>query len=134
MTKRQHKAMQRYVDSLLPKLGLKDWTVDVMKEPLPDDDALAECAKHYGRKDALISFRPDFFLCAPEFQRRVIVHELLHVCFAPEEAFVFDILGKHLPAKQHALVSDVYRHHHEFSVDGLAVAIAPLFPLPTLPR
>jgi hypothetical protein len=136
MTKRQQKAVQRYVDSLLPKLGLTDWCVDVVQDAGEDqaEGALAVCHKHHARRDALIWFREDFCGLVPDFQRRVIVHELLHVVHAPEEQYVFTTLADHLPPKKHALISDTFRLLHEYAVDSLAVAIAPLFPLPRIPR
>lgn len=134
MTERKRRAAQKYLRSLLPQLGLDLWEIDVMPEPLEEDGlALASVVKHYGRKAAAVWFRSDFFEYTPEYQRHIAIHELLHCCFAGDECYVFDTLDKTLPEKTHAPIAAAYRLLHEYSIDGLSVALAPFFPLPNFP-
>lgn len=135
MTKRQHRALQSYVEVIQERLRLRDWEVFVTPEEPENEAHLASIFTHWARRVANVSFRADFFSLAPKYQRECVIHELLHCAFAHTQHHVEHVLPplcKSAPAAQ--LYIETFFHAHEYSIDTLSVAIAPLCPLPEIPK
>lgn len=131
LTKQQRRRLGRYIRQIADQLNLRDWAFTVMHEPLHSTDrALAACTITFGRHHAELEFGAHFAECSPEVQREVVVHELLH-CWIPASRpgglwGLEELVGR--PA---ALVAcEAYREQQELATDGIANAIAQMFPLP----
>lgn len=128
MNDRERRRLAKYVAARAVDLGLRDW--EFLFEPTPSDDGtMAQVTPTYGRRLAVVAFCADFHHKTREEQRQTVVHELLHVHFAAEAQAVIDAT-KQLSPSAAAIALDAYRMGHEYGVDALADAIAPLFPLP----
>ena len=130
MTKRQQKKLQRYIDRLRPMLGLADWEVFVRPDPT-EEGHLATIYPIWGCRAANLRFDSDFCEKDPAYQRETCVHELLHCVHAQTQHQVEFVLPNHMEAGAE-LFGAMYEQANEYAIDGLAVAIAPLFPLPEL--
>lgn len=133
MNKRQQKALQRYVDSLLPMLGLADWQVNVRSDRPCQDNHVATIWPVFGTRAANLRVGKDFFTSDPCYQREIVIHELLHCVFAVTQHQVEIVLPDHMETGA-KLFHDLWSQAHEYAIDGLAVAVAPRFPLPRFPQ
>lgn len=118
-----------YVKELANKMGLRDWSFEIVREQ-PDVDSsggpsTAAIGCVYGRKMATIKLSDGFLEDAtPEEQRQTLCHELAHALFAPMHQFLHDELEG--PAfKAYLLLM-------EYGIDATADAIAPHMPLPSM--
>lgn len=132
MTKRRQRALQRYVDSIRPMLGLSDWEVVVKSEPPDDPSHDASHQSVYGCKLSLLRVSDQFWAYKPDQQREVVVHELLHAVFAAPQDQVRNILPTHLRGRGGVVFRDMWFQAQEYAIDQLAVAIGRHFPLPEL--
>lgn len=134
MNAKQRKALQGYVDEMRPLLGLAEWEVSVSDQPTVEEAHVATIYPVWGTRQANVRFSKTFFTHAPSFQRETVIHELLHCVFAQTQHQVEFILPQHA-SDEHvgALFHAMWDQAHEYAIDGLAVAIAPRFPLPSLP-
>lgn len=133
MTKRQQRSIMRYVHEVAPLLGIgRGWVFVVHRDPPANPDCIGHCACVFGQRVAHLRFSAEFLDCPPEDQRETILHELLHVVHAVTQDQVQHVLANHMPKEAHAVFADLFNHAHEYAVDSLAVAIAPLFPMPEL--
>jgi hypothetical protein len=130
MTKRQQKALQRYVDRLKPMLGLTDY--EVMVEAAPPENPTHDGAHRSipGTRCSSFRFTPKFFGFTPGYQREIVVHELLHCVFSPEQDQIRLMLPDHLTGKAGLVFRDMWFQAHEYAIDTIAVATGELFPLP----
>lgn len=128
MKKRDRKALGRYVRHVADLMELRDWTVELGREPTPDGIA-GRCNIVYGRKLARIGVASDFRDDDPESQRQTIAHELVHChldsAYNMVQNDLEDLLGK--PADTVFLLG--YKRQMEYGVDALASAIAKHLPL-----
>ncbi|MEM6367790.1 MAG: hypothetical protein AAF851_05740 [Myxococcota bacterium] len=68
-----------FVEEWLPTLGLQGWAIEVRDDcPIPDTD-WANVRVWVGQQRAQIRLAPDFKTQAPSEQRRLLLHELMHV-------------------------------------------------------
>lgn len=119
-----------YMRAVADRLGLRDWTITVMRAPLDDDDdAAARIVPTYGRRQAKIWLAYVFNEWDAEEQRHVIVHELLHLTVEPLFARLSHTLPKVLGAPIYDLLMASIKLDAEYQNDALADFIAPLFPL-----
>lgn len=125
-------ALTSYIAQMKDLLGLKDWIITLSDVPLDPDVHDAYITMASGQKQATLQLTPDFLGESREHQRHVITHELLHCHFHETQAIVertAPLLGM--------VVEHVFKTEHmnsvEFGVDGVAVAVARLLPLPEVP-
>lgn len=115
---------QPYVRSLADSIGLKDWKIQISEAPPPNSDsAEASTWTAYGQRRAEIYLSDRFLGSSSEEQRDTVVHELLHLHFAPMDGIVTDVVEAG-PYK-------AYSRLFEYGIDAVAVAIAPRFLLPS---
>jgi hypothetical protein len=110
-----------YLRDLADRMGLKDWTIEVLAD-LCDDDSHADIRCIEGRKLAKVRFARDWREQTPETQRHTCCHELIHCHFA---AVHLDTLRK-----LKSVDGETFMMHLEYGIDGMADAIAPHMPLP----
>lgn len=134
MTARQKKAAQRYVNTMRPLLGLPEWIVNISDKPVENESHVATIFPVWGTKVANLRLSSHFFEFTAEYQREIVVHELLHCVFAVPQHQVEMILTEYLKGKAGELFHDCWSHSMEYAIDGLAVAICPTLPLPVLPK
>ena len=109
-----------YVRQLADILRLRDWRVDVYEDAPSDPTASASCNPIDGRKFAVVRFAESFLNDNAADQRHTIAHELLHCMLGP--------LTRMIEARE--AMSPEMKLTLEYTVDGLADAIAPLLPMP----
>lgn len=131
LTKRQRRLLGPYVREVADGLNLRDWRFEILHEPIHStDEATARLTSTFGRHTATLEFCADFPRMPRDVQREIVVHELLH-CWLPAVRAggwwgIDHLVGE--PAM--TVFRSAYEEHVELAVDGIANAIAPLFPLP----
>lgn len=110
-------------------MELRDWEVIVAVGDLETPGAGAEVEVVEGRKLARIVVDENFRGKAPDVQRYIVVHELVHCHLTPVQHQVEYDLEKELGRQADRLFSDGFRRNLEYGVDGLASAIAKHLPL-----
>lgn len=121
MTDAELDRWRAYVRDVADRMGLKDWVVEVPGAPSVGRSD-ASVVMVYGRKLARIGL-PDSIRHEPaEEQRNTIVHELVHLHFAPMDGMAEDWLD----AGQYKAFLRMF----EYGVDAMAAALAPHMPLP----
>lgn len=128
MTPRQYRSLGRYVRLIADRLGLRDWTFEISHNP-SDGIALAQIECLFGRQLGIVEFCPNWMGLTPEQQRHVVVHEMLHACAAGPHGYVYRALPSLLGESAWSAFESAYRQVEELATDGLAAAIAPIFPL-----
>lgn len=114
---------QPYFRAIFDRLGLKDWEVVIEDDPPENPDAFANVECVYGRKLAHVSLSRNYLRSSEEKQRHGATHEALHC----HHTMADQIVGKLANDGEYAY----YRLAHEYGIDGVAVAVAPLMPLPS---
>ena len=121
-------AVHDYIHELRDRMELRDWWIGIGQDA-PDEGALADVSASDQDHHATIRLAPDFLSRPPLEQRRIIVHELVHVlltrmgeAFAPLEA----IAG----CSAYRVAGDTYYRAEEVAVAALTRLIAPHLPLP----
>lgn len=133
MTRRDRKALGRYLRALADSLELRDWTIVVEHEPVTDESddekILADVRTTSGRKIAHVRVCPDFRDRDRQDIRHILVHELVHVHLAQLQAQsendLADLVGK--PADTVFFRS--FCRNLEYAVDAIASALAKHQPL-----
>lgn len=131
MTARQQKKIQKWVDQAKPLLGLKDWQIFVEVEPPTDPLWIGMCQDIAGRKLAFLRFGDTFFEDWYTARERTatLIHELLHCVKAQERNFAVNgPIAQAVDESAHRVFEAGYLQVHEYTVDSLACALAPLFP------
>ena len=127
----QREQLLIYVRMLADMMDLKDWRLSVAEEPVDSSaQASAQVSAVAGRKMAEIEFCADFSSMSREDQRIVVVHELIHLHFEPMAIMSDNIIKKILGRESAGVFKIAFLQELEYGVDGLALAISPLFPLP----
>lgn len=132
--------LQAYVRDLADRLGLRDWTIRIDKEPA-SDGACAEIQCLSGQKRAILALGKNFY--TPEdcdtageiadWQRHTLVHELVHCHLASARQSVEDALDALAKPKASDAVFVSIDLQLEYATDAVADVVAPLMPLPNLP-
>ena len=129
--------MLRYVSSVKRLLHLSDWTIIMQDEP-SSADSLAETDVISGQHLAKMFLTKSYAKDTPENLRGTIIHELLHCHLAPISELSVEILK---PLADDLGGSRVIKsaingieYETERSIDAISEAIAPLFPLPNMPK
>jgi hypothetical protein len=114
--------IQDYFELLKILMGLSDWTLEI-KDGEPDkDEAGASVVCLEGRKVAWIKIAVKFAGLAPQEQRAICVHELVHCHLEPVYHYVEPLLSRDQ--------DQAFCHMEEYAVDGIAMAWAKALPLP----
>lgn len=128
MTKRDRKALGRYIRWVADAMELRDWHFSLDHEPC-EERLVGSCVCTNGARHATIAVSGNFREIDPEEQRETIVHELVHVhwetCWKMVQSDLGDALGKPV----YYVFADSFRRGMEYGVDGLAKAIAKHMPL-----
>jgi hypothetical protein len=127
----------RYISKLKKYLKLTDWNITVDQTPC-SSDCLGECQVVFGQHTAVIYLHKNFRKDTPEDLRATIVHELLHCHFGQItesamsnlEPLEDDLLSKKLVK---STVNGI-EYQTERVIDLVSEAIAPLLPLPNMPK
>ena len=119
-----------YVRATADTLGLRDWDVRVHDDP-SEEGFNAQMYTIEGKHLAWIQFATNFSEIAPEEQRKVVVHELLHVHHTALEDVLWHDLRKSdsLSKPQFTQLWQTYRRTQEYVIDALACVIAHGLPL-----
>ncbi|PTG03243.1 hypothetical protein BU656_11760, partial [Staphylococcus chromogenes] len=97
------------------------------------DDSVACIRVVRGQQRALLQIGKQWAAQSAEDKRSTILHELIHIwCWQMDDAV--DAAAPHLGTVGAALLDAQHEIAVERAVDGIAVAIAPFFPLPTNPK
>lgn len=123
--------LKAYIQVLQSQMGLTDWQVELDTDATPDNnDAVAAIAFVFGRRLAHLTVSPGFYHTSAEQQRHYLVHELVHC----HEAGVLEWLDRGLPELLGGLafkaVEPLLRYLFERLTDDIALAWAPMLPLP----
>lgn len=129
-TPKQSAALGSYCRDMADLLGLRDWTVRVVHEPVHSTQPeLASCSGVLGRRFADLRFAPEIFEIEPEMARLIVAHELIH-CHVParprNDLGLVELLG----APAATIFQEAENERLELAVDALGEAIAPFLPLP----
>jgi hypothetical protein len=133
LSKRDRAALCTYIRAIADKLELRDWTIELARDPCDDEtEGTADCI--YGQRHLTIALHREFRERDPLDQRETIVHELIHahmkVCWQMVQQDLADLIGK--PA--YYVFADSYRRAMEYSVDALSKVISRQMPLIEWPR
>jgi hypothetical protein len=128
LKKHDHKELARYIRAIADEIALRDWTIDLQREPC-DDDCNAQACLVYGRKLVRLRVSRDFRSYDLERVRHSVVHELVHCHTSATDNMVEHDLTDHLGQQAADIFHAGYRRHAEYAVDGLADALAPHVPL-----
>ena len=129
MTPRQRQGYARYVRLIADHMGLTDWRLELHYDGTePEIAAHVSCVT--GRRIAHITLSGDFGTFAPEEQRHVVVHELLHIHLDPMGQYAHDTLPGLLGGPVFTAWITAYRTANENATDAIAAALSPLFPVP----
>ena len=124
-----HDHLTRYVRLVADVFGLRDWNITVSENHCPED-TMADTETTYGQRHAVIRFNEKWAEWSVEELRSTVVHELLHVHTEPVGELITDILTQSLDEQASTVGSTAVSYLLERSVDQIAEAIAPYFPLP----
>ena len=134
MTKRQYNGLQRYIDRLRPMLGLTDYEVVLKEDPPENAGNDADHKSIPACHTSVFRVSPRFFTFDPEYQREIIVHELLHCVHNQPQDQIRHVLPEYLDGNAGNVFVDLWFQSHEYAIDKLYVAISGFFPLPRLAR
>lgn len=129
MTDRQFRSLAKYVIYVAAHIGLRDWTINILREPPDDDGHAATVSCVYGRKIANVRFSVDWMTQTPEEQRHVVIHELLHVHTDGALTLVEETLPTLLGMPAFKAFQEAYRRENEHAVDAIASVIEEFIPL-----
>lgn len=127
----------RYMHKLKNMLKLSHWNITISPE-FASDDALANVSITEWQHTAIITLHKDFRKDSPESLRGTLIHELLHCHLSAMSESCQEILKSSKthdaddPIINAAITSIEYQG--ERAIDLIAEAIAPLFPLPDIPK
>lgn len=129
MEKVHQKAFQDYLDELVEEMGLLHWelTVDWSDQSAEDCDAQVSVVE--GRYSAVLWLHDQFFSLTRDEQRRVLVHELLHMHTSgiiTASQLGLRTLNKDAKSWAMSFVRDAEEH----TVDALSRVIGNFVPLP----
>lgn len=133
MNDQQHAFWLAYIRQLADLLGLKDWRIELDRDPTTRAEAGASNFTYYGRRVADITLGPAFKSYAVDLQREIITHELLHCHFARMHAGVCDYAESHGDGNE-SYFAQSHLRDFEAVVDTVAVIVAPFLPLPGVVR
>lgn len=128
MRERDRRTLRRYVARTAKQMGLRDWEIFVSDDEPSQPNWIAECVNLPGSRVATLRFRSTFRECEDLWQRATVIHELLHCVHAQTQDLVDVHLASVAEEDVHTIFNAAYRQANEYAIDGLAVALAPMFP------
>jgi hypothetical protein len=136
MTENQGKQLADYVQVLGDGLGLRDWLITYLDEPVECPNHGAEISVIFGRKCAQLKLCADFWQKDAETQRHYLALELIHLHFSgATEVLRCDIWNSGALSKNlYDMLDESFSRQVEYCVDGLAAAVAKFYPLPEFDR
>lgn len=133
MTTKQYRSLARYAGVLARELGLGhlDLTLDAEQPGHATDgsEAAASFEGTYGRYRGTMRVNPHFETYAPEEQRIIIIHELLHAHTEQVRELVRTTLPEAMGKPAYDVFMAAYTQADERMTDALATALADKFPL-----
>jgi hypothetical protein len=112
-----------YFRALADRMGLKDWTIEVLDDSPSDSGALASIYCIEGRKVGRVRLSEDFLRDTEERRRHTAVHELAHCLHA---------VAMHLASRRlDAAAYGDWLLAFEYGIDATADVLAPHMPLPS---
>ena len=129
MNDEQHAFWLAYIRHLADWLGLKDWRIDLDRDPCTRETAGASNFTFYGRKKADITFGQSFLQQPVEDQRWIVAHELLHCHFDRMHKGVIDY-AESKGDDNESYFAQSHLRDFEAVVDTMAVIVATFLPLP----
>lgn len=134
MTEDELAYLDGYVRSAADVMGLRDWTIEVGREPC-DENKRATVDFTFGKRWASIRFAEDFRDYDLEQQRRTVAHELIHCHLDALEDCLRDELYS-LGRLNDGELAAIRRSHlraEELAVHALSRVVDRLLPLPEWP-
>jgi len=129
VTKRDRKALGRYLRFLANAMGLRDWELILEHDPVPEGaGALATCRTTFGQRRATIAFAADARDWNLDRLRRVCVHELMH-CHLDRMDTAREAAADELGAQARRVSDEAWRSALEDACDDIATAWADQFPM-----
>lgn len=129
-TKADHRKWYLYFRGIADTLDLKDWEFVIDENPCDGDDANATTWVYDSQRRGVISLSDSWRDIPPEKQRRIAVHELLHIHESGVEDLIRLGLEGILGSQAYDMFMKIYNDKSELMIDSIATAIAPFFPLP----
>jgi hypothetical protein len=122
VTRKQRRALERYLTYLRERLDLREWAICLHDGA---DDVEAKVCPTYGQRHACLYLSEHFWKKRPAEQAQTLVHELLHLHTAgiqhhAEHEQVLNVMGR--PA--HATWYAGFEQLLENAVDAIATAFA----------
>lgn len=114
-------------------LGLGEWVVNVEWTDLPED-VYARVHAAYARREATIKLGEEYLKATPESQRETLVHELLHLHFAPLDEYVADSIKTSMGPQAYVLFEAAFDLFEERAIDAIAVAVSNMGVIPAPPE
>lgn len=133
LTKESVDQINTYISQTKDLLGLKDWNIALHDDQWADDTTAAQCRITFGQQHARLFIHNDFVEATQEEQRCDIVHELIHCHLINyDEAVTNDFLDNvGLRDTLKLAFAKIFNRLLESAVDGIAVAVSKLVPMPT---
>lgn len=129
MQERDFVVLEEYMRHAADTLGLRDWRVDVSRNPSSDENRA--CSDFvFGKRHVTVAFNREFRTYDADQQRETIAHELLHCHFDSLTDVIRDELT-HLGRLNEGELASVRRAHlraEELSVDALSRVVSVLLP------
>lgn len=130
MTENDHLTLAGYIRVIADDFGLRDWRLYLDREP-SDSGTNAQIRATPGQKVARIRVAWNFRDHDADDQRATIVHELLHCHLTPmQHILTYDMEAySSITEDERAIMHTTFLRLMEYSVDGIADAIASKYPL-----
>lgn len=128
----RYDALRAYADEARRLLGLTEWRLTISRDAA-DLEAWADIDPHSQANTAELRVSADFWRQTPERQREILAHELTHLLTCRTDQTV-DNLEDALGKVAWSVFSPQYEAVAEQMVDRVSLLLAPLLPLPRLPR
>lgn len=134
MKRTEREAINRFIRDALPLLGLPQWQIEVSDKPVDDDttdeanidpDDSSHCAR--------LRLGNSFWAAAPDEQRRILAHELLHLIAYRTTDYVGS-LKKFVPADLWAHFWEEFEKREDIMIEDLTQLLAGTLPPLRLPR
>jgi hypothetical protein len=132
LSKRQHRALQRWIDQATVDIGLMHWIVKA--DRIIRREAFAGTFMRDGSDTARIALGSAYWDETPEEQRITLTHELLHIHLKRVRQVAQDGMASGRGRTARGIWTHHYDRAEELAVEQIARVIAPLLPLPTIPR
>lgn len=125
-------ALDAWIGNAQRVLGLSGWVVTVLRDAA-DVTAWADIEPHSQANTADLRLAHDFWRQPAVRQRLVLTHELIHLITSRVDRMV-DTLEEPIGKLAFAVFEPQYSDATERMTEHLATVIAPMLPLPSLPK